>query len=134
MAERQPLVPGVAQHLRYGGKLIGICGGYQMLGDSIADPDGIEGQPGTSEGLGFLQMKTVLRPQKQLHRIAARLTLGDTPVNGYEIHAGVTEDKPCKVRPSCWRDDRMAQSPKMARSWVVTCMACLRTALPAWPY
>ena len=83
--------PALRKHLRYGGKLIGICGGYQMLGDSIADPDGIEGQPGTSEGLGFLQMKTVLRPQKQLHRIAARLTLGDTPVNGYEIHAGVTE-------------------------------------------
>ena len=48
----------IARHLRYGGKVIGLCGGYQMLGRSIADPLGLEGQPGTAPGLGFLAVDT----------------------------------------------------------------------------
>ena len=78
------------RHLRYGGKLIGICGGYQMLGELIADPLGIEGEAGSSEGLGLLQLETELHPQKQLRRTQARLALDDAPVSGYEIHAGIT--------------------------------------------
>ncbi|PSW20140.1 cobyric acid synthase [Photobacterium sanctipauli] len=84
----------IARHLRLGGKVMGICGGYQMLGESIADPDGIEGEPGTSQGLGYLNTTTVLAPNKQLKQTQGKLRLPEQPVvdvTGYEIHAGVTE-------------------------------------------
>ena len=98
-------LPALSRHLRYGGRLLGICGGYQMLGNVIADPLGIEGQPGSSEGLGLLQMETDLRPQKQLHRVRARLALDNTPVEGYEIHAGITQGKALQ-RPAVMLQDR----------------------------
>ncbi|WP_006747089.1 cobyric acid synthase [Thioalkalivibrio paradoxus] len=78
------------RHLRYGGKLIGICGGYQMLGRTIRDPEGIEGVPGFSPGLNLLPLDTTLTPEKRLRRVRGRLALGDAPLEGYEIHAGVT--------------------------------------------
>lgn len=84
----------IARHLRLGGKVMGICGGYQMLGESIADPDGIEGEPGSSEGLGYLQTSTVLEPHKQLKRVTGKLVMPEqaaVEVRGYEIHAGVTQ-------------------------------------------
>ncbi len=81
----------LARHLRYGGKVLGICGGYQMLGCSIADPDGIEGEPGVSEGLNYLQCETVLEREKILKRSSARLCFNDALVTGYEIHAGRTQ-------------------------------------------
>ncbi|HGX93808.1 MAG TPA: cobyric acid synthase [Candidatus Tenderia sp.] len=80
----------IDRHLRYGGKLIGICGGYQMLGDAIHDPRGIEGASGSSDGLGLLAMSTTLAAQKQLRNVEGRLWLAEVPVSGYEIHAGVT--------------------------------------------
>ncbi len=80
----------IRRHLRYGGKLIGLCGGYQMLGQSVADPHGIEGEPGTSAGLGWLEIDTVLETEKQLRRVTGRLCLDDALLEGYEIHAGVT--------------------------------------------
>ncbi|MDO6620531.1 MULTISPECIES: cobyric acid synthase [unclassified Shewanella] len=82
----------IARHLRFGGKLIGICGGYQMLGHSIDDPHGIEGQAGSSEGLGYLNITTTLEKTKTLKQIHGELQLnGNThPVKGYEIHAGVS--------------------------------------------
>ncbi len=80
----------VARHLRYGGRVIGICGGMQMLGTRIADPLGLEGPPGESGGLGLLDFETELAPEKTLRNVAGRLTLEDSPVSGYEIHAGVT--------------------------------------------
>lgn len=81
----------IYKHLRYGGKLIGICGGFQMLGNHVADPEAIEGPAGISEGLGLLDMETVLKPEKQLRREQGRLMLaGAACVEGYEIHAGVT--------------------------------------------
>ncbi|MFA7242712.1 MAG: cobyric acid synthase [Sulfuricellaceae bacterium] len=78
------------RHLRYGGKLLGICGGYQMLGMDIADPHGLEGAPGTMPGLGWLTLCTVLEPEKQLRNVSGTLVLENAPVSGYEIHAGVT--------------------------------------------
>lgn len=79
------------KHLRYGGKLIGICGGFQMLGTSIADPLGLEGPPGESAGLGWLDFGTTLAAEKQLRNVAGTLLLeGGVPVSGYEIHAGVS--------------------------------------------
>ncbi|PSU35981.1 cobyric acid synthase [Photobacterium lutimaris] len=84
----------IARHLRLGGKVMGICGGYQMLGESIADLDGIEGEPGTSRGLGYLSVSTVLAPHKQLKQVTGNLTMPEqnsVAVRGYEIHAGVTD-------------------------------------------
>lgn len=78
------------RHLRYGGKLLGICGGFQMLGETIDDPLGLEGIPGRSEGFGFLALSTTLEKRKQLKNVSGYLTLDQSPVAGYEIHAGVT--------------------------------------------
>ncbi len=78
------------RHLRYGGKVIGICGGFQMLGRQVHDPAGLEGEPGSSPGLGLLDFVTTLEPEKQLHRAEGRLALENALVTGYEIHAGVS--------------------------------------------
>lgn len=79
------------RHLRYGGKLIGICGGYQMLGTALHDPQGLEGAPGSVPGLGLLECETVLESEKQLRNVRGTLALpGSPPVEGYEIHMGVT--------------------------------------------
>ncbi|MGC3895655.1 cobyric acid synthase [Pseudomonas urmiensis] len=80
----------IARHLRYGGKLIGICGGLQMLGGEVRDPLGLEGPPGTSAGLGLLDYVTELEAEKQLRNVAGTLQLEQSAVAGYEIHAGVT--------------------------------------------
>ncbi|MEE4729726.1 cobyric acid synthase [Pseudomonas alliivorans] len=80
----------IRKHLRYGGKLMGICGGLQMLGEQMHDPLGLEGAAGSSPGLGLLAMSTVLESEKQLRNVRGRLTLEDAEVSGYEIHAGVT--------------------------------------------
>ena len=79
------------RHLRYGGKLIGICGGYQMLGRQLHDPLGLEGKPGSAPGLGLLDCETTLEREKQLKNVAGTLNLpGNPAVRGYEIHMGVT--------------------------------------------
>jgi len=82
--------PALQRHLRYGGKLLGICGGLQMLGTRIDDPLGLEGAPGSSAGLGLLEFSTVLEAEKQLRTVQGRLCLEDAPISGYEIHAGVS--------------------------------------------
>ncbi|NOX09100.1 MAG: cobyric acid synthase [Gammaproteobacteria bacterium] len=81
----------IQRHLRYGGKLMGICGGFQMLGQWIHDADGIEGMPGSVEGLGLLDMETRLESGKRLRNVQGRLLMGDVSIHGYEIHAGVTQ-------------------------------------------
>jgi len=78
------------RHLRFGGRVLGICGGFQMLGRGIADPQGIEGSPGESAGFGWLDIDTTLAGEKQLRQVQGRLTLEDARVGGYEIHQGVT--------------------------------------------
>jgi len=78
------------RHLRYGGRVVGVCGGYQMLGTRIEDPDAVEGEGGSSEGLGLLAVTTRLRPVKQLLRVAGRLLPGGEALTGYEIHMGET--------------------------------------------
>ncbi|WLG38061.1 cobyric acid synthase [Pseudomonas rhodesiae] len=80
----------VARHLRYGGKVLGICGGLQMLGEQVHDPLGLEGPSGSSDGLGLLAFSTTLEEEKQLRNVRGRLLLEDVEVSGYEIHAGVT--------------------------------------------
>ena len=81
----------LAKHLRYGGKLMGICGGLQMLGSAVHDPHGIEGAPGSSSGLGYFDYSTTLQPHKQLLNVEGNLMLDQTEVRGYEIHAGLSE-------------------------------------------
>jgi adenosylcobyric acid synthase len=82
----------IQRHLRLGGKVIGICGGYQMLGTAVHDPDGTESAAGTSQGLGHLAIETLLQGEKQLRNIQGQWhgRSGDIPVTGYEIHVGQT--------------------------------------------
>ena len=85
-------------HYRRGGHILGICGGYQMLGQSVADPEGIEGPTGTTEGLGLLQIDTVMTPQKRLTEVTATHALTGQAFDGYEIHIGQS-DGPDRARP-----------------------------------
>jgi adenosylcobyric acid synthase len=78
----------IKTHLRYGGKLIGICGGFQMLGNQISDEFGQEGRPGISQGLGLFDMHTKMQPEKQLTNVTGYCVFDDAHVSGYEIHAG----------------------------------------------
>ena len=81
----------IHKHLRYGGKVIGLCGGYQMLGRTIADPLGLEGRPGSTPGLGVLDVDTTLEAAKQLRNVSGHLSLVGRPaMTGYETHLGVT--------------------------------------------
>ena len=89
----------IARHLRYGGKLIGLCGGFQMLGTAIHDPHGLEGEAESSAGLGLLAFETTLEREKQLHRIRGVLALASAPVQGYEIHMGISRG-PALERPA----------------------------------
>ncbi|MCY1290645.1 Cobyric acid synthase [compost metagenome] len=91
------------RHLRYGGKLVGICGGMQMLGRQVHDPDGREGPAGSSAGLGWLDYETTLAAEKQLRQVSGRLADADAPVRGYEIHLGVTTGAGLD-RPALWLD------------------------------
>jgi adenosylcobyric acid synthase len=87
----------IAAHLRRGGAVLGLCGGYQMLGRAIHDPDGIEGLAGTAPGLGLLDVETTLAADKRLEP-AEGTTFDDVSFTGYEMHMGVTEG-PDRVRP-----------------------------------
>ncbi|HEY8384008.1 MAG TPA: cobyric acid synthase [Microvirga sp.] len=78
-------------HHRRGGRVLGLCGGYQMLGRTIADPDGIEGVAGTVEGLGLLAVDTVLTGDKTVRPVTARHAASGENLSAYEIHLGRTE-------------------------------------------
>ncbi|MBO9449952.1 cobyric acid synthase [Tropicibacter sp. R16_0] len=92
-------------HVRRGGHVVGLCGGYQMLGKTIADPEGIEGFTGEVEGLGLLDVHTVMVGQKKVTRTQANETQTGLPVYGYEIHIGRTEGPDC-ARPWLTVGDR----------------------------
>jgi len=82
----------IEKHLRYGGKVIGLCGGYQMLGRQVHDPQGLEGRPGSTPGLAALDVATTLESDKQLRNVSGHLALPGRPaMTGYEIHLGVTD-------------------------------------------
>ena len=78
-------------HRRRGGHVLGLCGGYQMLGRRLSDPEGQEGQAVEVEGLGLLDVETVLRPAKRLARVRAMDRESGAAVEGYEIHLGETD-------------------------------------------
>ena len=88
----------IKAHVRRGGFVLGLCGGYQMLGRRIADPEGMEGQVGEMAGLGLLDVETVLGDAKTLLQVAGHSTLSGAPFAGYEMHIGRTEG-PDRVRP-----------------------------------
>jgi len=88
----------IVAHLRRGGKVVGLCGGYQMLGRVIRDPDGIEGPPGETEGLGLLEVETVLTSTKSLRAVKGKSIPDGEPFAGYEMHVGITRG-PDTARP-----------------------------------
>jgi adenosylcobyric acid synthase len=88
----------LAGHLRRGGHVLGLCGGYQMLGRAMHDPGGIEGPPGSTRGLGLLDVETVMTPDKRLARTAAVHAGTGAAVAAYEIHIGRTAGPDC-ARP-----------------------------------
>ena len=105
----------IKRHLRYGGKVIGLCGGYQMLGRTLHDPAGLEGQAASAPGLGLLDCETTLESEKQLRNVTGTLKVDvtegnplfgtrDTLMQGYEIHMGVTRG-PALERPAVQLDD-----------------------------
>ena len=80
----------IISHHRRGGRVLGLCGGYQMLGRSIADPDGVEGPPGSAAGLGLIEVETELAGDKSLVAVKGRTVADDVAVDGYEMHIGRT--------------------------------------------
>ena len=88
----------LAAHVRRGGRVLGVCGGYQMLGQRIEDPEGIEGQERACEGLGLLEVSTVMAPAKTLAQVSGRCLIEGAPFTGYEMHLGVTTG-PDALRP-----------------------------------
>ncbi|RWO25501.1 cobyric acid synthase [Mesorhizobium sp.] len=86
-------------HRKRGGHVVGICGGFQMLGRVVRDPDGIEGSATETEGLGLLDVETVMQPEKTVRNVSARSVQFDLPLEGYEIHLGRTTG-PDTLRPS----------------------------------
>jgi adenosylcobyric acid synthase len=87
----------IAAHVRRGGRVLGLCGGYQMLGRTIRDPLGLEGSAGAADGLCLLNVETILTNDKRLERVQG-LTSDGIPVSGYEMHMGLTEG-PDRARP-----------------------------------
>ena len=85
----------LAAHLRRGGHVLGLCGGYQMLGRKIIDKNGIEGHAGEYEGLGLLDVVTQMSPQKRLEQVTATYLPTGDEVRGYEIHIGATTGPDC---------------------------------------
>ena len=88
----------LAAHVRRGGAVLGICGGYQMLGHTVSDPDGIEGPPGDTAGLGLLDVTTLMTPDKRLTQVQAVHDRSGIAFDGYEIHIGRSEG-PDRIRP-----------------------------------
>ena len=97
----------IMQQRTGGARIVGICGGYQMLGESIADPDGIESNHGSVAGLGMLPVRTVLRSPKTTRCVDA-MTVGGTGFRAYEIHMGVTE-RPADFPPFAYLADGSAE-------------------------
>ena len=133
-----PWLQAIEKHLRYGGKLLGICGGFQMLGESIADPLGIEGPAGKSAGFGFLAFDTKLESKKHLRQVTGEINSllckttvpldggTDATLKGYEIHAG-TSTGTALQRPfailsdalgNSWSDGAISEDHSIAGTYV----------------
>src|SRR6202035_1889891 len=109
-------------HARRGGRILGICGGYQMLGTSVSDPRGMEGPPGEIEGLKLLDVATVLTGEKTLTQVEGACLANGAPFRGYEMHIGETDGPDCG-RPllrfaNGQLDGAMSQSGQIAGAYV----------------
>jgi len=109
-------------HARRGGQILGICGGYQMLGKTVSDPHGMEGPPGEIEGLKLLDVATVLTGDKTLRQVEGACLTNGAPFRGYEMHVGETSGPDC-ARPLLrfadgQLDGAMSQSGQIAGSYV----------------
>ena len=93
----------LAAHVRRGGLVVGLCGGYQMLGRTVADPGGVEGEAGSMTGLGLLDVETVLAGDKTTRFTKGTARESGAEVSGYEIHLGDTTGEDC-ARPMLWLD------------------------------
>ena len=113
------------QHLRYGGKVLGVCGGYQMLGETVSDPKAIESTLAHTQGFGLLPMRTELFPEKQLVNVIGNLMLqaAKTPLQGYEIHCGISshegEHAPfCELGDEARNDGMISRDNQIAGTYV----------------
>jgi len=106
--------------VRRGGRVLGICGGYQMLGTRIADPHGREGPAGAVEGLALLEVETTLEGDKVLSAVAGRLLGGEARLSGYEMHIGRTTG-PATARPLIQFDDGRIDGAQSAGGRVAGC-------------
>ncbi|SEH47231.1 cobyric acid synthase [Tardiphaga sp. OK245] len=95
----------IKAHVRRGGHVLGLCGGYQMLGRTIADPDGVDGSPGTVEGLGLLDIATLMSADKSTTLVTGTHCATGAAIEGYEIHLGRSEGDDC-ARPLVMIDGR----------------------------
>ena len=102
-------------HARSGGRVLGVCGGYQMLGRRIADPHGVDGAPGEAEGLGLLDVDTVMTGEKRVAAARGACALSGAAIDGYEIHMGRTTG-PDAARPLALVEEASGRKPDGARS------------------
>ncbi|GLQ33871.1 cobyric acid synthase [Amylibacter marinus] len=109
----------LAAHIRRGGHVLGICGGYQMLGREIIDDQGLEGAPARVAGLGHLDITTVMKPEKRLAEVTGTDSTGDILVSGYEIHIGETTGPDC-AKPMLYIDGQ-AQGAQSADGHISGC-------------
>jgi adenosylcobyric acid synthase len=105
-------------HVRRGGRVLGLCGGYQMLGRKVSDPNGIEGRPGEAPGLGLLDVETVLTSGKVLRQVSGRLA--GARFEGYEMHVGLTAG-PGLARPFLRLDQQGPHGAVSADGRVMGC-------------
>jgi len=109
-------------HARRGGRILGICGGYQMLGKSVSDPHGMEGLPGEVEGLGLIDVATALNGEKSLRQVEGACLLNGAPFRGYEMHIGETNGPACARPLLRFADGRldgaMSESRQIAGAYV----------------
>ena len=88
----------VIAHARAGGRVLGLCGGYQMLGRRVRDPEGVDGLAGEADGLGLLEVETVMLGEKSVRPMTGTCARSAAPLSGYEIHMGTTTG-PDTARP-----------------------------------
>jgi len=110
----------IAAHLRRGGFLLGLCGGYQMLGQTLADPEGIEGPAGSVTGLGLLALSTEMSGDKTLTAVSGRHLASGAALRGYEMHIGRTQGADCE-RPFMKREDGRPEGAQSADGRVAGC-------------
>jgi len=107
-------------HVRRGGQVLGVCGGFQMLGRTVADPDGVEGPAGAAQGLGLLEIDTILTGDKVLAPCRGRTVAGDAPYEGFEMHMGRTTGQGL-MRPLLVREDGSGEGAVSADGRVSGC-------------